>query len=201
MPGVPPPVGTHPETDAGTHAGTLAGDSRNPRPVSGKVVSTKPVAIKPAFAKPAVAKPAVAKPAFVKLANASSSFPRAASGKSPPARPDIGSRPSGIVFKPLADMVDDRFALLVIDGGRQEVFGIYDAVDIVAQWQALGKATGLALLLPRGNGYEQLYDSVGAVRLGGIINRRRHALLAGRRPRFLVRRKTTRLSAQPVVWR
>lgn len=94
---------------------------------------------------------------------------------------------------------------MVVDGGRQDIIGLYDAADIVAQWQAQAKATGLPLLLPcagpRGDGYEPLYEHVGAVRLGAIIGSRHQALLARRRPRFLVRRKTARMPERPIVWR
>ncbi|MBS7695797.1 MULTISPECIES: hypothetical protein [unclassified Chelatococcus] len=112
--------------------------------------------------------------------------------------------------------LEERFALIVVDGSRQDVVGFFDATEIVAQWQACAKATGLLLLLPIGRRatgcadvrnapgaeiYERLYDNVGAVRLGAVGASRRHALLSGRRPRFLVRRKTASLQAPPLVWR
>jgi hypothetical protein len=139
---------------------------------------------------------------------AAASFPRMAPCQGRGARADA-SRYWGLVFKPLCGgmeerFMEERFALIVVDGSRQDVVGFYDATDIVAQWQAYAKAAGLPLLLPHGarsDAYERLYDHVGAVRLGTFIASRRHALLSGRRPRFLVRRKTARLPERPVVWR
>ena len=135
---------------------------------------------------------------------APTSLRRGAPAKARAARPDASS-PSGIVFQPLGEDAEDRFALIVVDGGRQHIIGLYDAADIVAQWQAQAKATGLPLLLPRGSargeGYDRLYENVGAVRLGAVIASRHHALLVRRRPRFLVRRKPARMPERPIVWR
>ncbi|MBS7702277.1 DUF6101 family protein [Chelatococcus asaccharovorans] len=177
MPGVPP------------HREGRSGDKGSIEPGAGKVTFPK--------SKPAKSKPAKLKPA-------ATSWRRGASGKARGARPDA-PWPYGLVFQPLADDAEDRFALIVVDGSRQDIVGLYDAADIVAQWQAQAKATGLPLLLPcggaRGDGYERLYENVGAVRLGAIIASRHQAVLARRRPRFLVRRKTTRMPERPIVWR
>jgi hypothetical protein len=109
------------------------------------------------------------------------------------------AKPCGVAIKACDD---DRFALVVIHPARPpEVVGIYSSEDIIAAWQAHGAKTNLPLLLHNGSGFELLYEKIGAVRLGAITIRRRHALLAGRRPRFLVRRKPSRMPERPVIWR
>jgi len=109
------------------------------------------------------------------------------------------AKPCGVAIKACDD---GRFALLVVYAGRpHELVGVYSSEDIIAAWQAYGAKTNLPLLIHNGSGFELLYEKIGAVRLGTITIRRRHGLLAGRRPRFLVRRKPSRMPERPVIWR
>ena len=72
----------------------------------------------------------------------------------------------------------------------------------MAVWRALGAASGLPLMIEPVNGrVRPLYPQVGPLLLGPVRIRRRHGLLNGRRPRFLVRRKTARLPPRPLVHR
>lgn len=98
----------------------------------------------------------------------------------------------------------DAFELTLIhaDCARSVAIGQFDAVDIVAVWRSFGLECGLPLLLEHADGtLEAPYPQLGRLQLGAIGIRRRHALLAGRRPRFLARRKPARLPARPIVWR
>lgn len=98
---------------------------------------------------------------------------------------------------------DDRFQLALTAGdGRSVVVAVFDQDDAIAVWRDAGRASGLPLLLETSDGaITEPYPQVGRVALGAIRIRRRHALLAGRRPRFLTRRKTGRLQERPVVIR
>ncbi|MBR3192259.1 DUF6101 family protein [Bosea sp. (in: a-proteobacteria)] len=98
---------------------------------------------------------------------------------------------------------DDRFQLALTAGdGRSVVVAVIDQDDAIAVWRDAGRASGLPLLLDTSDGaITEPYPQVGRVALGAIRIRRRHALLAGRRPRFLTRRKTSRLPERPVVIR
>jgi len=59
---------------------------------------------------------------------------------------------------------------------------------------------GLPLLFETADGVvSEPYPQLGRLALGPIRLRRRHALLNGRRPRFLARRKTGRLADRPVI--
>ena len=96
---------------------------------------------------------------------------------------------------------DDRFQLALTAGdGRSVVVAVLDQDDAIAVWRDAGQVSGLPLLLETSDGaITEPYPQVGRVALGAIRIRRRHALLAGRRPRFLTRRKTGRLAERPVV--
>jgi hypothetical protein len=85
---------------------------------------------------------------------------------------------------------------------RSVVIGRFGEEDIVAVWRSFAEKSGLPLMLERGDGsLGEPYRQIGRLRLGPVRQRRRHGLLAGRRPRFLVRRKTTRLPDRPIVHR
>ena len=98
---------------------------------------------------------------------------------------------------------DDRFQLALTAGdGRSVVVAVLDQDDAIAVWRDAGRSSGLPLLLETGDGaITEPYPQLGRLALGPIRIRRRHALLAGRRPRFLTRRKTGRLAERPVVIR
>ncbi|WP_186418708.1 DUF6101 family protein [Bosea sp. CS1GBMeth4] len=96
---------------------------------------------------------------------------------------------------------DDRFQLALTAGdGRSVVVAVLDQDDAIAVWRDAGRSSGLPLLLETSDGdITEPYPQLGRLALGPIRIRRRHALLAGRRPRFLARRKTGRLPDRPVV--
>lgn len=98
---------------------------------------------------------------------------------------------------------DDRFQLALTAGdGRSVVVAVLDQDDAIAVWRDAGRSSGLPLLLETGDGdISEPYPQLGRLALGPIRIRRRHALLAGRRPRFLTRRKTGCLPDRPVVIR
>ena len=98
---------------------------------------------------------------------------------------------------------DDRFQLALTAGdGRSVVVAVLDQDDAIAVWRDAGRTSGLPLLLETSDGaITEPYPQFGRVALGAVRIRRRHALLAGRRPRFLTRRKTGRLPERPVVIR
>jgi Family of unknown function (DUF6101) len=94
----------------------------------------------------------------------------------------------------------ERFELALNEGdGRSITIACIDQDDAVALWRDCGRASGLPLLLETPDGaVTEPYPQIGRVALGPIRIRRRHAFLNGRRPRFLVRRKTGRLADRPV---
>lgn len=98
---------------------------------------------------------------------------------------------------------DDRFQLALTAGdGRSVVVAVLDQDDAIAVWRDAGRVSGLPLLLETSDGaITEPYPQIGRLALGPTRIRRRHALLAGRRPRFLTRRKTGRLPERPVVIR
>jgi hypothetical protein len=72
--------------------------------------------------------------------------------------------------------------------------------DIAADWRAWAEAYRLPMLLFEADGVARTLDeSIGAVRQGPLKPRRKVRLTAGRRPRFLVRRKTGDLGLRLVV--
>jgi hypothetical protein len=98
---------------------------------------------------------------------------------------------------------DDRFQLALTAGdGRSIVVAVLDADEAIAAWRDIGRSSGLPLLLETADGViSEPYPQIGRLALGPVRIRRRHALLSGRRPRFLMRRKTGRLPERPVVIR
>jgi len=95
----------------------------------------------------------------------------------------------------------ERFQLALTAGdGRSVTVAVLDQEEAVAAWRDFGRSSGLPLLLETSDGViSEPYPQLGRLVLGPIRIRRRHAFLAGRRPRFLTRRKTGRLSERPVV--
>jgi hypothetical protein len=100
--------------------------------------------------------------------------------------------------------IEGGFALALLDADGQEtlVLGPFCEEDVVATWRSLGLEAGLELMIETPDGtLKAPYPQLGRVMLGPIRIRRRHGLLAGRRPRFLVRRKTGRVAPRPLIHR
>ena len=80
--------------------------------------------------------------------------------------------------------------------------GLYGDDEVVAVWRRLGAETGLPMVVIQEDGaVSSMGQQVGRLKLGAVRIRRRHGLLAHRRPRFLTRRKTARLPLRPLVYR
>lgn len=75
--------------------------------------------------------------------------------------------------------------------------------DVVAEWQAWGRALGLPLLVTEADGsLREPFARLGAVRIAApIARRRRRGAIARRRPTRLLRRKAARLPETPEVHR
>jgi hypothetical protein len=74
--------------------------------------------------------------------------------------------------------------------------------DVVAEWQSWSGRLNLPLLIEDPSGARcEPFDRLGAVKVERSRPRRRHGLLSGRRPRFLVRRKAARLPTEVDVHR
>lgn len=115
-----------------------------------------------------------------------------------------GSKPAGLVLGLDEATAADVFRIAIVDGAGRTLLplGPFREDEVVATWRGLGAASGLELMIARPDGsVERPYPQLGRVRVGAIRIRRRHGLLAGRRPRFLVRRKTGRLPVRPEVYR
>lgn len=96
---------------------------------------------------------------------------------------------------------DIRIALVDQEGETALLLGPFDEEDAVAQWRALALASGLVPMLKVSTGkVEALASQIGRLRVGHVRQRRPHGL-RHRRPRFLVKRKTARLPALPLIYR
>jgi hypothetical protein len=72
--------------------------------------------------------------------------------------------------------------------------------EVAADWQAWGRALNLPLLVIEQDGTVKApLEQIGALILGAPKPRRRHSFFAGRRPRFLARRKPGRADAVEVL--
>lgn len=118
-------------------------------------------------------------------------------------RGDVGAGWRGVALRLAADTGRDEklFELTLTSGnGRSVTIATVCEEEAIALWRDCGRATGLPLLLETPEGaITEPYPQLGRVALGPIRIRRRHSLLNGRRPRFLVRRKTGKLALRPVV--
>jgi hypothetical protein len=102
------------------------------------------------------------------------------------------------------DPESEGFCLAILDAEHRTLLtlGSYPEQEAVAAWHRLGLAAGLALAIEGPDGSVEVpYPQLGRVRLGPVRVRRRHALLSGRRPRFLTRRKTAHFPPRPRVHR
>lgn len=96
------------------------------------------------------------------------------------------------------------FSVHVTDsaGAARLVLGPYDETDVIAIWRSLASASGLPLLVAGPDGVLQhVQPQLGRLRLGDTTDRARLKVLSGRRPRFLVRRKSGRMPLRPLVYR
>ncbi|TXN20084.1 DUF6101 family protein [Methylobacterium sp. WL9] len=102
------------------------------------------------------------------------------------------------------DCGEDRFSLLLVDAEGEVLvrLGPFGEDDVVAMWRDFAAKSGLPRMIIReGGGLATVSRQLGRVTLGNTRQRRRHGLLNGRRPRFLVRRKSARLPARPQIYR
>jgi hypothetical protein len=95
----------------------------------------------------------------------------------------------------------ERFELTLTAGdGRSVTIASVDQDDAVALWRDCGRTSGLPLLLEAADGViTEPYPQLGRLALGPVRIRRRYSFLNGRRPRFLARRKTGRISDRPIM--
>ncbi|HJE24628.1 MAG TPA: DUF6101 family protein [Methylorubrum populi] len=119
-----------------------------------------------------------------------------------------GAAPVGVALAFADEAADacgeERFSLLLVDAEGEVTMqlGPFAEEDIVALWRDVSAKGGLARMLRREDGaIVPVAHQVGRLVLGKGRQRRRHAALSGRRPRFLVRRKTARLPARPCIHR
>jgi len=100
---------------------------------------------------------------------------------------------------------DDRVAVLLAHPDRSldvSLFEAADDTDVIAEWRLWGSTLGLPLLIEGLDGALIAAEKrLGAVDIARPRPRRRHALLSGRRPRFLTRRRTGSLPIVPMVYR
>ena len=109
-------------------------------------------------------------------------------------------RPTGIGLALSGDVF--RVVILDASGSALIELGPYAEDEIVAIWRSLSASSGLPLVIEGADGaWDQAYGQIGRLVVGPRIERRRLAVLSGRRPRFLVRRKPARLPRRPVIYR
>lgn len=99
---------------------------------------------------------------------------------------------------------EDHLEIRIVDadGSAALRLGPFPEDEVIATWRRLGAESGLPLLLVDEAGrLVTAQAKLGRVQLGSVRTRRGHGLLNGRRPRFLLRRKTTRLALRPRIHR
>jgi hypothetical protein len=115
---------------------------------------------------------------------------------------DSGVRAAAVAMR--AASGGGTFELVLLDQANAPllVLGRYAEEDVVAEWRRLARSSGLTLTIQLPNGAVITpYPQLGRVLLGATRRRRRHGLLAHRRPRFLTRRKAARFPLRPQVHR
>jgi hypothetical protein len=107
----------------------------------------------------------------------------------------------GVTLRVCGPETGERCELALTAGdGRSITVAVFDEDEAVANWRNVGNHSGLPLLIEAADGtVSQPFPQLGRLALGPLRLRRRHALLAGRRPRFLTRRKTGRMPDRPVI--
>lgn len=95
-----------------------------------------------------------------------------------------------------------RIEIVDADGVTFLSLGPFAEEDVVATWRSIAASSGLLLLASGPDGrLDPIYPQLGRVVMGERRDGRRLAVLAGRRPRFLVKRKPARLPRRPRVHR
>ncbi|GLS53321.1 hypothetical protein GCM10007886_15040 [Methylobacterium gregans] len=119
-----------------------------------------------------------------------------------------GSKPAGVALAFAGDASEasgeDWFMLALVDAeGRVfDQLGPFCEEEVVAVWRDIAQKAGLARMIVREDGVLcPVSQQLGQLALGKTRMRRRHGSLCDRRPRFLVRRKTGRLPARPLIHR
>ena len=117
-------------------------------------------------------------------------------------------RPVGVALAFAEDDSDlcgeDRFDLLLVDAQDAVItrLGPFCEEEVVALWRDCASKSGLARMIVKEDGALAVVSAqLGPVALGRTRMRRRVGLLNGRRPRFLVRRKTGALPVRPLIHR
>ena len=73
-------------------------------------------------------------------------------------------------------------------------------MNVAADWRGWADAYGLPMLLVEADGVARtLEESIGLVRKGPPVERRKHTTVKQRRPRFLMRRKSGDLGLRLIV--
>lgn len=99
---------------------------------------------------------------------------------------------------------EDDLRIVLVDAAGEAVLtlGPFGEDDAIATWRGIVASSALTPMMRAWNGYtEPLANQLGKLRLGRAQGRKRLAVLARRRPRFLVRRKGGRLPKLPLVFR
>lgn len=116
--------------------------------------------------------------------------------------------PTGIALSFSEDDSDmsgeDRFDLLLVDAGGGVIarLGPFCEDEVVALWRDVAAKSGLPrMIVKEDGGLAAVSRQLGPVALGLTRTRRRHGVMSGRRPRFLVRRKTGALPVRPLIHR
>ena len=101
------------------------------------------------------------------------------------------------------DFMDGVFVVEVHGRDRAPIrLGPYEDDEVIAIWRRLAADSGLPLLLPGPDGtLQQPYPQIGRVLVGARSERRRLAVLSGRRPRFLAKRRATAMPRRPRIHR
>jgi hypothetical protein len=87
---------------------------------------------------------------------------------------------------------------LVMQDGRSVCIATIEGDEAVAIWRGASNASGLPMMIETADGAVQApFPQIGRLALGPIRIRRSHGITAGRRPRFLRRRKTSKLADMP----
>lgn len=96
-----------------------------------------------------------------------------------------------------------EIVLAHVDRRRDVVLYAADhADDVIAEWQAFAERLLLPLMFEDAVGVRTVaFPQLGALRIGKPRPRRRKAILSGRRPRFLTRRKAGIVPQRPKVLR
>jgi hypothetical protein len=100
---------------------------------------------------------------------------------------------------------DDRVAVVLSHTSAAQEVLLYEAGDdenVIAEWRLWGTTLGLPLLMEGLDGRTIAAETkLGEVDVARPRARRRHSYLSGRRPRFLMRRRTGKLPLVPFVHR